>query len=48
MAGLEGLAGRLACEAITDEEFAEIEQLHYEMYGFYLQRDMHGYFRSTS
>jgi DNA-binding GntR family transcriptional regulator len=44
MGGLEGLAGRLACENITDEEIAEIERLHYEMYGFYLHRDMHGYF----
>jgi DNA-binding GntR family transcriptional regulator len=44
MGGLEGLAGRLACENITDEEVVEIEQLHYEMYGFYLHRDMHGYF----
>jgi len=42
MGGLEGLAGRLACENISD---AEIERLHYEMYGFYLHRDMHGYFR---
>src|ERR1700735_849104 len=45
MGGLEGLAGRLACEHITDEEIAEIERLHYEMYGFYLHRDMHSYFR---
>ena len=45
MGGLEGLAGRLACENITDEEIAEVERLHYEMYGFYLRRDMHGYFR---
>src|SRR6266436_8061763 len=45
MGGLEGLAGRLACENITDHEIAEIERLHYEMYGFYLRRDMHGYFR---
>jgi DNA-binding GntR family transcriptional regulator len=44
MGGLEGLAGRLACENITDAEIAEIERLHYEMYGFYLHRDMHGYF----
>jgi DNA-binding GntR family transcriptional regulator len=44
MGGLEGLAGRLACENITDEEIAEIERLHYEMYGFYLHRDMHNYF----
>jgi DNA-binding GntR family transcriptional regulator len=45
MGGLEALAGRLACENIGDTEIAEIEQLHYEMYGFYLHRDMHGYFR---
>jgi DNA-binding GntR family transcriptional regulator len=43
--GLEALAGRLACENITDAEIAEIERLHYEMYGFYLHRDMHSYFR---
>jgi DNA-binding GntR family transcriptional regulator len=45
MAGLESLAGRLACEAITDAEVTAIEQLHYEMYGHYLHRDMHGYFQ---
>jgi DNA-binding GntR family transcriptional regulator len=45
MGGFEALAGRLACENITDAEIAEIERLHYEMYGFYLHRDMHGYFR---
>lgn len=45
MAGLEALAGRLACEKITEAEFAEIERLHHEMYGCYLKRDMHGYFR---
>ncbi len=45
MGGLEALAGRLACETITDETVQEIEQLHHDMYGFYLRRDMHGYFR---
>lgn len=45
MGGLEALAGRLACERITDAEFAEIEQVHHEMYHFYLRRDIHGYFR---
>jgi DNA-binding GntR family transcriptional regulator len=45
MAGLESLAGRLACEAISDEEIAAIERLHYEMYGHYLNSDMHGYFQ---
>ena len=47
MGGLEGLAGRLACENITDAEIAEIERLHYEMYGFYLHRDMHNYFQAN-
>jgi len=47
MGGLEGLAGRLACENITDTEIAEIERLHYEMYGFYLHRDLPGYFRAN-
>src|ERR1700676_3803559 len=47
MGGLEGLAGRLACENITDQEIVEIERLHYEMYDFYLHRDMHGYFRTN-
>jgi DNA-binding GntR family transcriptional regulator len=45
MGGLEALAGRLACENITDAEVSEIERLHHEMYGFYLHRDMHNYFR---
>src|SRR5580693_4466680 len=44
MGGLESLAGRLACENISDAEIAEIERLHYEMYGFYLRSDMHNYF----
>lgn len=45
MGGLEALAGRLACENISDEQVAEIEHLHHEMYGYYLRRDMHGYFQ---
>nr|WP_244644471.1 GntR family transcriptional regulator [Azorhizobium oxalatiphilum] len=44
MGGLESLAGRLACERITDEEIAQIEQVHYEMYRFYLRKDLPGYF----
>ncbi|HEV2543903.1 MAG TPA: GntR family transcriptional regulator [Methylobacterium sp.] len=44
MGGLEALAGRLACERITDAAYAEIERLHHEMYGHYLRRDLHGYF----
>lgn len=45
MGGLEALAGRLACERIGDDEVAEIERVHHEMYRFYLRRDMHGYFQ---
>ena len=45
MGGLEALAGRLACERIEEAEIVEIERLHYEMYGYYLRRDLHGYFR---
>jgi DNA-binding GntR family transcriptional regulator len=43
--GLEALAGRLACEQISEAEIAEIEALHHEMYGFYLRRNLHDYFR---
>ncbi len=45
MGGLEALAGRLACEAITAAQYTEIEALHHEMYGYYLRRDLHEYFR---
>lgn len=45
MGGLEALAGRLACERITAEELEEIERLHREMYGYYLRRERHDYFR---
>lgn len=45
MGGLEALAGRLACEMISEAEIGEIERLHYEMYGCYLRRDLHGYFK---
>jgi DNA-binding GntR family transcriptional regulator len=47
MGGLESLAGRLACENITDEEVAEVERLHHLMYGCYLRRDLHGYFQAN-
>jgi DNA-binding GntR family transcriptional regulator len=45
MGGLEALAGRLACESISAAQYAEIEALHHQMYGFYLRRDLHEYFR---
>jgi DNA-binding GntR family transcriptional regulator len=45
MAGLEALAGRLACERISDAGIAEIERIHYEMYTCYIRRELPGYFR---
>src|ERR1700758_5168984 len=47
MAGRLFLEQRMAYENITDEEIAAIERLHYEMYGHYLHRDMHGYFQTN-
>lgn len=47
MAGLEALAGRLACEDITDAEIADIEALHQTMYVAYLHGDMPGYFQAN-
>ena len=47
MAGLEALAGRLACELITDSEIAEIEALHHAMYVAYMRGDMPSYFQSN-
>jgi DNA-binding GntR family transcriptional regulator len=47
LGGLEALAGRLACENITDAEIAAIESKHHEMYGFYIRRDMPAFFDSN-
>lgn len=44
MGGLEALAGRLACEHITDAEIGDVEQLHYDMYASYMRRDLPTYF----
>ncbi len=45
MGGLEALAGRLACEVISEAEINQVVDLHQEMYGYYLRRDLHEYFR---
>ncbi|HTV70474.1 MAG TPA: GntR family transcriptional regulator [Rhizobiaceae bacterium] len=45
MGGLEALAGRIACERISEEEIQRIEKIHQEMYFFYLRKDLHEYFR---
>ena len=41
------MAGRLACESLTEEEIAEIEALHHKMYACYLHRDVPGYFQAN-
>lgn len=43
--GLEALAGRLACERITEAELAEIVECHHAMYRAYLRRDLAAYFK---
>jgi DNA-binding GntR family transcriptional regulator len=45
LAGLEGMAGALAAERITDSELAEIRALHYEMMASFARSDMSGYYR---
>jgi DNA-binding GntR family transcriptional regulator len=43
--GMEALAGQLACERITEEEYEEIERLHHEMYKHYVRSELQEYFR---
>ncbi len=45
LAAIESAAGRLACVRITDAEIAAIERLHYEMYGYYVRRELPAYFQ---
>ncbi|HTJ03585.1 MAG TPA: GntR family transcriptional regulator [Methylovirgula sp.] len=45
MGGLEALAGRLACENMTEAEFLRLEQIHIEMHGHYQRKDMSHYFK---
>jgi DNA-binding GntR family transcriptional regulator len=45
IAGLDFMAGRLACQRITTARIAEIEAMHLEMYAYYLRRELHDYFR---
>lgn len=47
LGGLEALAGRLACERISDGAIAEIEALHFEMYRNYVQQELPDYFRKN-
>lgn len=45
IAGLDFVAGRFACERITDEQIVAIERLHLDMYTRYLRREIADYFR---
>lgn len=45
MGGIEALAGRLACERITETEFLRIEEIHHQMYSHYLRKDLSKYFK---
>jgi DNA-binding GntR family transcriptional regulator len=45
IAGLEGQAGELAAQRITDDELAEIRALHYEMLAAFTRRDLPTYYR---
>jgi DNA-binding GntR family transcriptional regulator len=42
---LESLAGRLACERITDADICEIKAIHYQMQASFIRRDLPEYFR---
>lgn len=42
---LESLAGRLACEQISDAEICEIRAIHYQMQANFIRRDLPSYFR---
>ena len=41
---LEGSAGELACERISDQALADIEELHRKMMSFYGRRQQRGFF----
>jgi DNA-binding GntR family transcriptional regulator len=45
MGGLESLAGRLACENMSEAEFLRIEKSYHEMYSHYLRKDLSKYFK---
>lgn len=46
--GLEGLAGELAAERISDTERAEIQALHFEMLAAHARRDLPDYYRANA
>ncbi len=44
---LESLAGRLACQYITDAEVCDIKAIHYQMQAKFIRHDLPGYFRDN-
>ena len=46
--GLEGQAGELAAERISDGERAEIQALHFEMLAAHARRDLPAYYRANA
>jgi DNA-binding GntR family transcriptional regulator len=44
MAGLEAQSGELAAQRITEDEFAEIQAMHFEMLAAYTRRDLSAYY----
>jgi DNA-binding GntR family transcriptional regulator len=45
VAGLEGIAGELAAERITEAALSELRALHYEMLAAHTRRDLPAYYR---
>ena len=45
MGALEALSGELACENLTEEQFAEIQALHYQMVLHHTRRELAPYFQ---
>lgn len=48
MAGLEAQSGELAAQRITEDEFAEIQAMHFEMLAAYTRRDLSAYYALNS
>lgn len=47
LAVLEGLAGKLACKRATDEQIAQMRELHDRMRGYFIARDRLNYFNDN-
>ena len=45
MGALEALSGELACQNLTEEQFAEIQALHYQMVLHHTRRELKPYFQ---